>query len=120
MDHPYSDAPGANAPLSVPEKSGTRLALIALGLEFFSLLLLFLLGTIYLPSRAVRSFLLLVTILAPVAGVVMAVYVLYRGRGQKGFPGKSLAIAAIVLPLLFLALMLAAIYMLSQAMSTGM
>ena len=75
---------------------GIGLPLIALGLDLISVVLYYL-GSL---TNLSISFILLLILFAPIAGMITGVVSLIRGKGRMGIIGKVIAIVAVALPTL--------------------
>jgi hypothetical protein len=87
--------------VTIRHKKEIALPLIALGLVLFPALYPVLSPLIGLPGIAS-----LLTILSPVAGLILGVISLSRGKGRISLAGKIIAVIAIVLPLAVIAFIL--------------
>ena len=79
------------------DKYGIGLPLIALGLDFLPVLFIFL---NWILQGAAASILLL-AVLSPIAGLMMGIISLIRGKGRIGTAAKLIAVIAIALPAAF-------------------
>jgi hypothetical protein len=110
MENELIAAQGANSTAAVYRRNDLRLPLIALGLDLYPVLIVWL--SPFIPT--LPSFIYLCIILSPIAGLITGVISLILGKRRIGAVGKILAIIAIVFPL---ALAAALIIVLSE-MST--
>ena len=90
---------GAAVTLDVESRRQIGLPLLAVGLDLVAVVLFF--GSSLFPMP---SFLLLLASLAPIAGIILGIVCLRRGRKRMGTLGFILAIGAIALPLSVVAL----------------
>ena len=98
----YSNNPDGSDTVNIHQsKNEIALPLVALGLDFLP----FLLG--FLNSRQIMiPMFSLLTILAPIAGIITGVAALSRGKVRIGAVGKTIAIISIALPLALVALII--------------
>ena len=99
MENEYIPTPNTET-APVDRKSGLRLPLIALGLDFAPILL------IALTSRVagLQGLLFLLVLLCPVAGLITGIMAFVRGRGSLSLAAKIIAGVAILLPFSFIVL----------------
>lgn len=86
------------------QKSKIGLPIVALSLDLLPILLAFIIS---LTSRFSSSIILLFMVLSPLAGLVTGIVSLSRGKDSIGIAGKVIAIIAVVLPLSFVAFIIA-------------
>ena len=79
---------------NIKNKPKIGLPLLALSLDAFPVLIIFL-GQFL---NAFSAFVLLLLVMSPIAGVILGVVSLNRGKTQIGMAGKVIAIIAIVIP----------------------
>lgn len=94
------DALNTESTANTPSKNGIRIPIIAIGLDLLPFLLGFL--SVLLPGQT--SFVFLLMILSPIAGMIMGIASLFQRKGHIGIAGKILAIIAIIIPLAMVAI----------------
>jgi len=82
------------------QKNKIGLPLIALGLDFLPVLLVY----INSLTQGAISFILLLIVALPIAGLITGIVALSQGKGKIGIVGKIIAIIAIALPVIVIAL----------------
>ena len=91
----------ADSTAVVRRKTEIGLPLIALGLVIAPVLA-FLFLVVLLKLHDLLEFMFLFIVLSPIAGMIMGIFSLVRGKGRIGLAGKILAITAISLPVIFI------------------